>query len=384
MKTEVPSRVLQPETEVAQALGASDAGTGGVVPAIHPSTTYRRGDDYVPTHGRIYTRDENPTYAPAEALLAKLEGGHAAMLFASGMSAATSLLSTLVPGDHVVSGESMYFSLRSWLKRLPDERKVDVTFVDASKPGAIASALRPGTTRLVWIETPANPLWDIVDIEAAAKAAHDAGAELAVDSTIATPVHTRPIEHGADYVMHSATKALNGHSDVLAGAIVTKDDTPRWERLRRLRYETGPVMGALEAWLLLRGMRTLFLRVERASQSALELSSWLETQPGVVSVRYPGLPTHPGHLVAKKQMTRGFGHMLSFHVAGGSERALAVAKRLQLFQRATSLGSVESLVEHRATVEGAATISPPDMLRLSIGIEHVDDLREDLAQALRL
>lgn len=304
------------------------------------------------------------------------------MLFASGMNAATSLLSTLMPGDHVVSGESMYFSLRGWLKRLPTERHVDVTFVDASRPGAIAAAVQPGKTRIVWIETPANPMWDIVDIAAAAEAAHAVGAELAVDSTVATPVHTRPIEHGADYVMHSATKALNGHSDVLAGALVASRITARWERLRRLRYETGPVLGAFEAWLLLRGMRTLFVRVERASQSAMELATWLQNQPGVVSVRYPGLPSHPGHAIAQKQMTRGFGHMLSFHVEGGAKRALNIAGKLHLFQRATSLGSVESLVEHRATVEGEATISPADMLRLSIGIEHVDDLKADLAQAL--
>lgn len=372
-----------PETDVAQALGALDEAGGGVVPAMHLSATYRRDESYAPVRGRIYSRDENPTYLPAEALLAKLEGGVEAKLFASGMNAATSLLSTLVPGDHVVSGESMYFTLRAWLKALKDTRGVDVTFVDASKPGAIAGATIPGRTRLVWIETPANPLWDIVDIRAAADAAHAVSAELAVDSTIATPVHTRPVEHGADYVMHSATKALNGHSDVIAGALVTKAHTARWERVKRIRYETGAVLGAFEAWLLLRGMRTLFLRVERASANAMDLAQWLSAQPGVTRVRYPGLPSHPDHAIAARQMTRGFGHMLSFHVEGGADRALAIASKLQLFQRATSLGSVESLVEHRATVEGAATISPPDMLRLSIGVEHVDDLRADLDQALR-
>jgi cystathionine gamma-synthase len=224
-------------------------------------------------------------------------------------------------------------------------------------------------------------MWDVVDIAAAADIAHGADALLAVDSTAATPVHTRPIEHGADLVMHAATKYLNGHSDVLAGALVTAQKDAAWQALRQYRHDDGPVLGAFEAWLLLRGMRTLFPRVERQSASALELARRLERLPGV-RVLYPGLPSHPGHDVARRQMHGGFGGMLSIRL-GSRDAALDVARRLEVFVRATSLGGVESLVEHRETAEGAHTISPPDLLRLSIGIEDVEDLWSDLDTAIR-
>jgi cystathionine gamma-synthase len=240
--------------------------------------------------------------------------------------------------------------------------------------------MRPGKTRLVWIETPANPTWLVTDIAAAATIAHQAGAKLAVDNTAASPVLTRPIEHGADIVMHSATKYLNGHSDVLAGALVTSRDDEFWKRVKAVRTMGGAVLGPFEAWLLLRGMRTLYLRVRQQSQSALTIARHFKDHPKLLRVCYPGLPDDPGHAVAKRQMQGGYGGMLSLRFKGGAAAALAFVARLELFVRATSLGGVESLIEHRGTVEGPDSPTPQDLLRVSVGIEHVDDLIADLEQ----
>jgi len=242
--------------------------------------------------------------------------------------------------------------------------------------------VRKGETRLVWIETPSNPTWDVIDIEAAAEAAHSAGAMLAVDSTVATPVLTRPVEHGADLVMHSATKYLNGHGDVVAGALVTARRDEFWDQLAEQRHSGGAIAGSFEAWLLQRGMRTLFMRVRQASESALRIARDLEGHPALEAILYPGLASHPGHSVARRQMHGGFGGMLSLRVRGGADAALAVAGKCEVFIRATSLGGVESLIEHRYSIEGPASPIPPDLLRLSIGAEAVEDLIEDLRQAL--
>jgi cystathionine gamma-synthase len=372
-----------PSTDCAQALHVVDEVTGGIIPPLQPSTTFLRGPDYQLVSGRVYSRDEGPTVEPAERLLSRLEGGAGAMLFASGMASATAVFRALCrPGDHVVAQNVMYFGLRSWLKRLAAQWQLELDLVDASRSDELRRVVRRGKTRIVWVETPSNPTWDVVDLAAAAEIAHGAGALLAVDSTVATPVHTRPIEHGADLVMHAATKYLNGHSDVLAGALVTARADEAWQTLHQFRHDDGACLGPFEAWLLLRGMRTLFPRVEKQSATALELARRLETLPGV-RVLYPGLPSHPGHEVARRQMQAGFGGMLSLRLAGGRGAALAAAGKMELFLRATSLGGVESLVEHRETAEGAETISPPDLLRLSIGIEDVEDLWQDLAQALR-
>lgn len=371
-----------PSTDCAQALHTFDPVSGGILPPLQPSTTFARGPDYQLLSGRVYTRDENPSVEPAEKLLARLEGGAGAMLFASGMASATAVFRALLrPGDHVVVSDVMYFGLRAWIKRTCAQWNVDLDLVDSTRPEELRRAVRPGKTRIVWVETPANPTWDVVDLAAAADVAHGAGALLAVDSTVATPVHTRPIEHGADIVMHAATKYLNGHSDVLAGALVTAEAGDAWQALRQYRHDDGACLGAFEAWLLLRGMRTLYPRVEKQSATALELARRLERVPGV-RVLYPGLPSHPGHDIARRQMTGGFGGMLSIRLAAGKGAALAAAGKMELFLRATSLGGVESLVEHRETAEGADTISPPDLLRLSVGIEDVEDLWHDLAQAL--
>ncbi|MET0594224.1 MAG: aminotransferase class I/II-fold pyridoxal phosphate-dependent enzyme [Polyangiaceae bacterium] len=371
-----------PSTDCAQALHTFDPVSGGIIPPLQPSTTFARGTDYELLSGRVYSRDESPSVEPAERLLARLEGGAAAMLFASGMASATAVFRALCrPGDHVVASNVMYFGLRAWIKRFASQWNIDLDLVDATRPDEVRRVMRPGKTRIVWVETPANPTWDVVDLAATAKIVHDAGALLAVDSTVATPVHTRPIEHGADIVMHAATKYLNGHSDVLAGALVTARADDNWTALRQYRHDDGACLGPFEAWLLLRGMRTLFPRVEKQSATALELAQRLARLPGV-RVLYPGLPSHPGHDIARRQMTGGFGGMLSIRLAAGRAAALAAAGKMELFLRATSLGGVESLVEHRETAEGAETISPPDLLRLSIGIEDVEDLWHDLAHAL--
>ena len=374
---------LKPETLTAHGGHAPDAERGDVAPPLRPSTNYARDETYQQIGGPGgYARDESPSYPEVEALMARLEGGEGAMVFASGMAAATAIWLSLAPGDHVVLPKVVYWGLRDWLLKFADNWNLSVALFDQEDPGALARAVRPGKTKLVWIETPCNPTWDLIDIAAAAEVAHGAGALLAVDSTVATPVLTRPIEFGADLVFHSATKYLNGHGDVLAGALVTARRDEFWERLRDKRHLAGGVLGAFEAWLLQRGLRTLYLRVGRASENALAIARHFEGHPKLEAVLYPGLESHPGHGIARRQMSGGFGGMLSLRVRGGAEAALGIAKAVRLFVRATSLGGVESLIEHRASVEGPSSPVPPDLLRLSIGIEDVGDLIADLEQAL--
>ncbi|HMG52367.1 MAG TPA: aminotransferase class I/II-fold pyridoxal phosphate-dependent enzyme [Kofleriaceae bacterium] len=370
---------MKPETTAAQALHTVDQATGAVVPPIHLATTYARDADYA-LRGPSYTRDDNPTPVVAERVLAALEGGAAALTFSSGMAAATAAIRAVCrPGDHVLSPRIAYYALRAWLDKFGARWGVAHDAIDMTDLAAVRRALRPNT-RIVWLETPANPTWDVVDIAAIAELAHGVGAIVAVDSTCATPVHTRPIAHGADLVMHSATKYLAGHSDVLAGALITARADAAWAQIAELRYEEGPCLGPFEAYLLTRGIRTLFARIERSSRTAAYLAGELAARG--VTVRYPGLPSHPHHAIAARQMQRGFGSMLSIQVGGGAERALAVVKRLQVWVPATSLGGVESLVEHRYSIEGPTTPTPPDLLRLSVGLEHEADLLDDLVAAL--
>ena len=373
---------VQPESVVAQALGWIDENTRAINPPIHVSSTYLRDEDNQYRSGRVYMRDHNPAFEQAEAVITTLEQGHQTLLFASGMAAATAVFQGLRPGDHVLAPRVMYWSLRNWLTGFATDWGLDVEIIDMTDPAAVGAALRPGVTKLVWVETPANPLWTITDIAATAELAHAAGALLAVDSTAATPVFTRPLEHGADLVMHSATKYLNGHSDLTAGTVTTRADNEHWERVRAVRAQLGGTLGSFESWLLVRGLRTLYLRVHAASASALRLAEHFDGHPLVAEVLYPGLPGSHGHEVAKRQMADGFGGMLSIRTAGGEQAAIAVAAQTKLWKRATSLGGVESLIEHRASVEGPTSPVPLDLLRLSVGIEHVDDLIADLEQAL--
>jgi cystathionine gamma-synthase len=374
---------LSPETLAAQALGDADPGSGGLTPVINPSTTYEQLPDGSYHQGRVYTRADNPTYEVAERLLAALEGdGCACVLFASGMAAATAVFQSLLPGDHVLVGRVLYWGVRKWLAEFAMTWGLDVEFADFTDLGAVRAAMRPGRTRLVWVETPANPMWDVTDLAAVCEIAHAAGARVAVDNTVPTPVLTRPTEFGADLVVYSATKYLNGHSDVLAGAVLTARPDPFWERIRSWRRNAGAVPGPFEAWLLQRGMRTVFLRVRRASDSALAIARHLEGHPALTAVLYPGLASHPGHAIAARQMNGGFGGMLSVRVAGEPERAMTVLAAVRVFKRATSLGGVESLIEHRASTEGPSSPVPGDLLRLSIGIEDPQDLIADLEAAL--
>jgi len=374
---------LSPETRCAQALHQIDENTGALTPAIHPSSTFVRDEQYeLINEKHSYGRDENPSHVVAENMLTDLEGAAGAVLFSSGMAAAMSVVQSLRPGDRMVAPKVMYWGLRHWLLEFCDTWGLGLDLFDSSDPDALAAAVKAKKTRLVWIETPCNPSWDVIDIAAAADLAHDAGAWLAVDSTVATPVLTRPIELGADVVMHSATKYLNGHCDIVAGAIATARKDELWQRICDNRLHSGAVLGSLEAWLLQRGMRTLFLRVRKACESALAIAQHFDGHPNVEAVIYPGLQSHPGHEVAKRQMDGGFGGMMCLQIKGGPERALDVVKRCKVLVRATSLGGVESLIEHRYTIEGEDSPVPKDWLRLSIGIESVDDLIADLEQAL--
>ncbi len=353
-----------------------------IVPPLYPSASYERDPDGSYPGGHSYTRDQNPTFGPAERLLARLEGGVEALLFASGMAAATTALETLPHGAHVVAPRQMYWTLRLWLEDAHAAGRLEVDFVPAGDLDALRAALRTGTTQLVWLETPANPMLEITDLAAAAEIAHAAGARVCADGTLATPVLMRPLALGCDWVMHSATKQLNGHADVVAGALVARAIDEAWERVRHERAYRGAILGPFEAWLLLRGMRTLHLRVARSAANAQRVAEALAAHPKVEAVHYPGLAAHPRHAVAVRQMRGGFGPLVSFQTGGGETRARALAARLSLFRDATSLGGVESLVEHRAGVEGAGTAVPDDLLRLSIGIEHADDLVADLSAAL--
>jgi cystathionine gamma-synthase len=374
---------LAPETLTAQAMHYIDPATGGLIPPIQPSTTFARDENYdLMSAAYSYGRDTNPGYLAAERVLAQLEKAQAALLFSSGMAAAAAVVQSLRPGDHIVVPKVMYWGLRNWMTHFCANWGLGLDLYDPARPEALGNTIRAGKTKLVWIETPCNPTWDVIDIADAAVIAHDAGAILAVDSTVPTPVLTRPIELGADIVMHSATKYLNGHGDVVLGALATAQTDDFWQRVSEHRLEAGSIAGSFEAWLLQRGMRTLFLRVLRASESALTIARHFDAHPNLEAVLYPGLESHPAHDIACRQMSGGFGGMLSLRVKGGASAALDVVTKCEVFIRATSLGGVESLIEHRYSIEGPDSPIPEDLLRLSIGIEAVDDLIADLEQAL--
>lgn len=372
-----------PETIAVQALGTIDRVTGGVVPPLQPSTTFAREADYsLMVPGNVYARDDAPTVREAEDIITALEKAEVARLFASGMAAIATLLRAAASGPVVIQN-GIYYGTQLFAHRALAEHGVDVRWFDGDDLDTLAAALADGAPTLVFAESPSNPWLTVVDITACAKLAHAHGAKLAVDSTAATPILSTPLTLGADYVVHSATKSLNGHSDVLAGVIATNDvDSPLWAEICRERHDAGAVLGAFEAWLLIRGMRTLGVRVHAASANASAIAGFLAGHRAVETVRYPGLVGHPQHAIAQRQMTGGFGSLLSFDVRGGEEAALGMAGRLQRIVRATSLGGVESLIEHRKSVENPMTNMPGGLLRLSVGIEHVQDLLDDLDQAL--
>jgi cystathionine gamma-synthase len=375
-----PRRALAARTLAAQALGTIDPTTHAIIPPLYASTTYLRDPDNQYRLGYDYGRPDNATVRQAEGVIAALEAAPEALLFGSGMSAATALVMALPP-THIAASEIMYWSFRRWLTNEAPRFGHGLTFVDTSDLAAVRRAVKSKHTGLLYIETPGNPLLTISDISALAEIAHEADALLAVDSTLATPVLTQPLKLGADIVVHSASKYLNGHSDVIAGALVAPRKTTLWERIAQLRTQHGLILGPFEAWLLMRGMRTLDIRVRTQSETAAQLAAHFSRDPRIERVHYPGLPTHAGHAIAKKQMA-AFGAMMSIQVKGGANAAIRTAANVEVWKRATSLGGVESLIEHRASVEGKDSPYPPNLLRLSIGLEDPVDLIADLDRAL--
>lgn len=368
----------QGATLAAQAGGHVGA-DGAVVHPIATATTFARDEGYALPGTDLYRRDQNPTVREAEGVIAALECATEARLFSSGMAAIAALMRAA--DGPVALQRSGYYGTQALGRTLASTGRTILPF-----DGTDLASLRTACDRrpsLVLVETPSNPFLDVVDIDAAAAIAHAAGALLAIDSTAATPALTRPLDLGADVVMHSATKALNGHSDVLAGVLAVRDPSlPLWERVKALRAAEGAVLSPFDAYLLTRGMRTLFVRMDAACRNALHVAGWLEAHPAVAEVRYPGLQSHPAHALAARQMSGGSGSLLSFDVRGGAPEALAVLSRLRLVKRATSLGGVETLIEHRHSVEPQFTQMPPALLRLSVGIEAAADIVDDLAGGL--
>jgi cystathionine gamma-synthase len=368
------------ETLAVHAGREPDAATGALAPPIHLATTFKHGPAAERIAGYEYVREGNPTQDRFETALAALEGGAAALAFASGMAATTALLSELPRGAHLLLPEDTYNGTRVFAREFLGEREIVATAVDMTRTDAVAAALRP-ETRCVWIESPSNPQLRVADIGAIAALARAHGALVAADNTFATPVLQNPLALGADVVMHSTTKYIGGHSDVLGGALVFARRDALYERVAHRRHVTGAVASPFSAWLLLRGLASLPSRMAWHCRSARLVAEFLAAQPGIDAVNWPGLPQHANHAIARRQM-RDFGAMLSVHVRGGRDAALAFAGRLKLITNATSLGGVESLIEHRASTEGSAPVSPANLLRISVGLEHPEDLIADLAQAL--
>jgi cystathionine gamma-synthase len=368
------------ETLAIHAGQAPDPASGAVMPPIVLSTTFERAADGSFPSGYIYTRSGNPNRTALEECLAALEGGAACAAFGSGLAAAMAVFQSLAPGDHVIIPDDAYHGVSRLVREIMAPWGLQASVVDMTNLDAVRAALRPNT-RLVWLETPSNPLLKISDIAALAAIAHEAGARCAVDNTWATPVLQQPLALGADLVMHSTTKYLGGHSDVLGGAIVAREADPFFERVRFIQGNGGAVPSPFDCWLIVRGIRSLAYRMRGHAENAARVAEFLSTQPAIERVYYPVLASHPGNAVAARQMRSG-GGMLSVEVRGGEPAAMALAARVRLFTRATSLGGVESLIEHRASVEGPESRTPPGLLRISVGLEHPDDLIEDLKQAL--
>lgn len=378
MTTEsTPQRV---ETIAVHAGAHVDPATGAVTPPIHLSTTFERAADGSYTDGYVYGRSDNPNRRALEECLTALEGGAAAIAFPSGQAATAGVLGALRPGDHLLLPDDCYFGTRRLADEVLAPWGLTWSAVDMTDLTAVAAALRP-TTRMVWIETPSNPRLKIADIEALGALAHSAGALVACDNTWATSLATQPLALGADFVVYATTKYLGGHSDLTGGAVIAAHNDETFARMRLAQTVGGSVPSPFDCWLLLRSIRTLPYRMRAHTANAQAVAEALQGHPALARVNYPGLTTHPGHAIARRQMAL-FGGMLSIELHGGAEAALAASRKVRLFTRATSLGGVESLIEHRYSVEGAFSVAPPSLLRISVGLEHPDDLIADLRQAL--
>ena len=358
-----------------------DPTTAAVTPPIHLSTTFAREADGTYRSGYLYSRYSNPNRAALEQCLAQLEGGTVAAAFSSGSAATMTLLQALGPLAHVIIPDDAYFGTIKLARDVFGPWGLDLSIVDMTDLTAVERAVQ-SNTRLIWVETPSNPLLRVVDIAGVVDIAHRADAVCAVDNTWGTPVLQRPLARGADIVMHSTTKYLGGHSDILGGALIARDDSELFQRVISIQMSGGAVPSPFECWLTMRGIRTMPLRVNAQSANALALAQFLEQHPRVEAVHYPGLSSHPAHDIACRQMTR-FGGMLAVQVGADRQESIAIASRLKLFTQATSLGGTESLIEHRASVEGPATRAPENLLRVSLGLEHIEDLKEDFDIALR-
>jgi cystathionine gamma-synthase len=358
-----------------------DPATGAVAPPIHLSTTFERGEDGTYPLGFSYSREGNPNRNQLEECLADLEGGTQALAFSSGLAVVTALVQGLEPGDHVLAPADLYYGFRKVFSDVFPKWPIEMTHVDMTSLDAVRAAVRPNT-RLIWIETPSNPLLQITDLAAIAEIGHRANAISVCDATFTTPVVQRPFESGIDMVMHSTTKYISGHGDVVGGALITKFDNYLFERARKSLHFGGAVPSPFDCWLILRGISTLPCRVRMQCDSAMRVAQFLSVNPQVATVHYPGLLSHPGHALAARQM-HGFGGMLSFEVRGGRQHAIDTTNQIRVFTRATSLGAVHSLLEHRASVEGPGSTTPQGLLRASIGLEHPDDLIADLDRSLR-
>ena len=375
-----PTAKYRFETLAVHAGHSVDPSTGAVVAPIHLSTTFERDADGSYPHGYLYSRNHNPNRNSLEAALAALEGGTSGAAFSSGLAAVTAVFQGLQPGDHVVAPKDIYHGTANVLKHLFAKWQVTASFVQMTDLDEVQRAMQ-ANTRMVWIETPSNPLLQCVDIAAVADIARRGNARAVADNTFASPALQRPLELGCDLVMHSTTKYLGGRSDVLGGAVVTRADDEAFAQIRTAQLFGGAVPSPFDCWLVMRSLPTLPYRMQAHCANALKVANFLHAHPKVSAVHYPGLESNPFHQLAKKQMS-DFGGMLSFETSAGKDAAMTVAAHVEVFTRATSLGGVESLIEHRASIEGPDGKTPQGLLRVSVGLEHADDLIDDLAQAL--
>lgn len=374
---------MQIETLAVHAGRRVDPATGAVAQPIHLSTTFERDPNGKWPRGYTYSREENPNRETLEKCLAALEGGKEALVFSSGLAVVNAVMQAMEPGDHLIFPDDVYYGLRRVIGEVFAEWKLESTFVDMTDLDAVSAAAMKPNTRLLWVESPSNPMLRVADLSAIAQIARKANAISICDGTFTTPVIQQPFDFGIDMVMHSTTKFIAGHSDVVGGALITKYDNYLFERARKSQKYGGAVPSPFDCWLTRRGVDTLVLRVRQHAANAGRIAEFLEGHAAVERTLYPGLSSHPQHQLARTQMPGGFGGMLSVQVRGGKQEAMGVAARVRIFTRATSLGGTHSLIEHRASVEGPKSKTPANLLRLSVGIENVDDLMADLDQALR-
>lgn len=372
------------ETIAARLGGFSDPASGGVVPPMQPSTTFLRDEAYeLAVAENSYGRDDNDQIRLTERVLSTLEGGEEALVFASGMAAISTLFSSLKRGQKLLIQSGIYWGTTSWTRQFCERREITLLEADSTATEDFCALIAAEQPDIIFVEVPSNPWIRVCDVPEISKAAHSVGAVLAVDATAATPMLFKPLEHGADIVIHSATKVINGHSDVLAGVLVCRDkQSDIWQFVTSERHGAGAILSAQSAWLLLRGIRTLPLRVDRMCSNALAVAEFLEQRNEVEAVWYPGLVSHADHALANQLMPSGYGYLMSFLIRGGRTEALEFCRHLRGIHRATSLGGTESLVEHRHTIEGALTGCPDNLIRLSVGIESADDLFGELGDAL--